>query len=81
MSAYEPKTGQICGFEIIGYRQKDGKIRLGNSNDGEMLEGFPKEIKTPYGTFQLEEIKLNDNEENQLPDEHPGKNIEWGVYV
>lgn len=80
MSIYEAKKGQIAGFEVIGYRQKDGSVQLGNPENGDILTDFPNEIKTPYGIFQLESIKSND-EEDKLPNDHPGKNIEWGIYV
>lgn len=80
MSIYEPKIGQITAIEIIGFRQINGRIKIGNSEDGELLNNFPSKIKTPYGIFQLEQIKLNGNED-KLPREHPDKNIEWGIYV
>ena len=79
MNMFEPKAGQIAGFDIIGYRQRDGKVKLGDEN-GELVNDFPEEIQTPYGVFTLETIKKND-EDNTLPEDHPGKNIEWGIYV
>jgi hypothetical protein len=29
MSAYKPKRGEIAGFEIIGYRQENGRLQFG----------------------------------------------------
>lgn len=79
MTIFKVKTGQIAGFEVIGYRQKDGTIKLGNQN-GEQLADFPEAIETPYGIFTLELIKKNDKD-NSLPPGHEGKDIEWGIYV
>jgi len=80
MNAYEPQEMQVSGIEIIGYRQRDGKIKIGDGENSELMDDFPASIKTPYGTFVLEKTTSNDPE-GKLADGHPGKMIEWGHYA
>ncbi len=67
--SYIPKPGEIAGFELIGYRQKDKSIRLGTES-GTQLQDFPNEVVVNGMTYTLEEIT-----KNSIPP------IEWGVYV
>lgn len=67
--SYLPKPGEIAGFELIGYRQKDKSIKLGNEN-GTPMQTFPDEVVVNGMTYTLEEITKN-----------PNSIIEWGVYV
>lgn len=80
MKRHHLKENEMAGFEIIGYRQKDGSLRLGDEEEGELMNDFPKSVITTYGTFSLEDVRLND-ENGNLPSDHPGKNIEWGIYA
>ncbi len=82
MTPYEPKPYEIAGVDLIGYRQPDGKIQLGSSpKNGTLLDDFPKSILVQGVVYTLEFIKKNDGEPGHLPANHPGKNIEWGIYV
>lgn len=77
MSAYQPKRGEIAGFELIGYRLPGEKIRL---ESGDIMDEFPDEVEVCGATYTLEFVKSNDPD-GKLPDDHPGKYIVWGVYV
>lgn len=78
MKEYEPKPWEVAGFEIIGYRQEDGSIRLGNDG-GTHLPDFPKEVKAFGIVYCLEDVRKNKDECDLTP-EHEGYRIEWGVY-
>jgi hypothetical protein len=75
---YSPKPWEVAGFELIGYRQEDGSIRLGNEK-GTHLPDFPKEVEAFGVVYCLEEVRKNKDEYNLSPD-HEGYRIEWGVY-
>ncbi len=74
--AYTLKRSELAGFDVIGYRQADGTIKLGSQN-GTQLDDFPDEIELNGNVFALEEVKS----QGHLPADHPGRVIEWGIYV
>ena len=76
---YEPKPGEIAGFEIIGYRQPDGTVKIPNE-DAEAVLDFPEEVRVCGATYTLEGVNKND-EDGTMPDDHGGKYIEWGLYA
>lgn len=53
----EELYGCVAGFTLCGWRQVDGRIRLGgDKNRGKIISAFPKEISTPAGIYTLEEV-------------------------
>jgi hypothetical protein len=78
--AYEPKKGEVAGFDLVGHRQADGSIILGTPPTSESIPEFPEEVKAFGAVYTLEYIKKNDPDD-KLPNEHSGKTIEWGIYV
>jgi len=74
---HEVDKDSLAGFELIGYRQADGTILLGNKVP---MNNFPKEVEILGAAYSLEDVKLND-EDDTLPADHEGKFIEWGIYV
>ena len=71
---YKPLPHEISEFVLMGYRQKDGTIKLANS----LLEDFPNEVKVCEVIYSLEKVIKNEKNE-LLPNE--GKNMEWAVYT
>ena len=78
---YQVKLSDIAGFDVLGTRLPSGKIRLGFDGQGDVLDDFPEEIELVGTTYTLEYIKKNREECNLIDPNHPGYNIEWGVYV
>ncbi len=70
------EQGDISGFDVMGYRLKDGSVNI----NGRKFDDFPKKLTLIGVTYNLEYIKKND-EDNKLPEDHGGKNIEWGIYL
>ena len=79
--AYKPKPFEIAGFELVGWRQADGDLRLGDAKRGTLVKDFPKEVHVCGATYTLEEIKRNRDDGPPLAEDHPGFFMEWGVYV
>lgn len=77
--AYQPKKFEITSLELIGYRQPDGSIRLGNPS-GTWFPSFPLEVEVEGLTYTLEDTKVNREMFDLTPD-HAGFTVEWGVYV
>jgi hypothetical protein len=70
----------LAGFDLCGTRQPDGSIKL---DGGAVYEDWPKEVELPgiNRTYTLEHVKKNLKNRKPLPDDHPGRYIEWGIYV
>lgn len=75
---HQVSAEEIAGFDLIGFRQPDGTILLG-TNEIPMSD-FPAEAEILGQVYTLENVVLNDAN-GDMPDDHPGKNIEWGQYV
>lgn len=70
---YKLNKYDVASFEIIGYRQPDGKIKLGHNESTQvLLDDFPSEVEFLGVVYTLEEKKQNS---------HSPNNIEWGIYV
>lgn len=80
MKPYRPMPREISGFELYGTRLPDGRIRIGDA-DGTIVDAFPEEVEVINTIYSLEDVKVNRLEFNITDPEHPGYNIEWGVYV
>lgn len=63
----------LAGFELVGWRRKDGKLILGateESGKGVVVDDFPeKSTIKGFNTYSLEETK------------EQGDGLEWGIYV
>jgi len=79
--AYQPKPDDLAGFDLVGFRQPDGRVYLGEEGGaGTNLPDFPAEVEMLGKVYTLEEVKKN-REMFDLDEDHPGYNIEWGIYV
>lgn len=78
---YVPKPYEVAGFELMGYRQADGSIKLGPEGKGVHLPNFPKEVAAFGVVYTLERVKRNIDLAPDLPEDHEGYSIEWGEYV
>lgn len=68
---YHPKPCEIAGFEILGYVQPDGKLRLGNEKHGTVVAEFPPEVRVCGATYTLERVKKTKR----------NPKLQWGEYV
>lgn len=69
MAAYKPKKWEVAGFDLVGRRLPDGRIRLGTGEGGTVLDDFPETAEFDGLFYALEEIKKSKND------------IEWGIYA
>ncbi|NIQ05442.1 MAG: hypothetical protein GWO20_06855 [Candidatus Korarchaeota archaeon] len=67
----EDFKGAVAGFELYGYRQKKGTIRL---DTGEILDKWPDEIEFLGSVYTLEDV-IQGNEMGS------GEKFENAVYV
>jgi hypothetical protein len=74
---YKPQKYDLAGFDLVGYRQPDGSIRLGSKV---IVSEFPPEVELIGVVYTLEEIVVNDKD-GTLSEDHPGKHLMWGIYV
>ena len=66
----------IAGFDLIGRRQEDGKLKLGKDGEGEELDDWPTEVLLCGTVWTLERVsKQTWVKPSNL------KNLEWGIYV
>ena len=73
---YIPKRGEVAGFELHGYRQPDGTIRLGSDDKyGTALPEFPGLVEVAGAEYRLEYINQNVDAKGEVRN-----NMEWGVY-
>jgi len=77
---YQVNKDHLAGFDLIGYRQPDGTILLGMEGNQHPMADFPEEAEILGNTYTLEKVRKNDPDD-KLKADHPGKNIEWGLYV
>lgn len=77
---YKAKKYDLAGFDLFGRRQSDGTIMLGIGSNPTPMDDFPKEVEVLGVVYTLEYIKKNDDPLGKLANDHPGKNIEWGIY-
>ena len=73
---YKPKPHEIAGFELMGYRLDDGKIRLGDDEQGDIVETFPERVEVCDVVYTLEYVKQHTDPSGKIL-----SNLEWGVYV
>lgn len=79
---YKPQCYEIAGVNLIGYRQADGSVVLGDQTHGTHLPDFPEDIDVEGVTYSLEYVRKNREESPDIVvPGHPGYPIEWGIYV
>ncbi len=72
------KKNELAGFDLVGWRRKDGKLALGVTDEetankmgsSQIRDNFPKQatINDDFSIYELEEVKKQ------------GDGLEWGIY-
>lgn len=85
MAAYRPQRGEIAGVDLVGYRLELGSIQLGaDRGRGPILPDFPDEVEVCGAVYTLEEKKRQERPDGMSEakwKDHPGRTLEWGIYV
>jgi hypothetical protein len=69
---YEPSPHEIAGFDLCGWKQADGTILLGSSNDpnkATRVDKFPEVVYVCGVMYTLEDTEFQEN------------GFGWGFYV
>lgn len=85
---YEPKSGEICGFDMIGTRLENGKLALGFGKNLTIVDDFPSEVMAFGNVYTLEARRLF-TADNKVKLQYMGEDLnlknlksrEDGVYV
>ena len=73
--AYQPKPGEVAGFDLFARLQDDGSLI---TTAGTVFTEFPPEVEVCGTVYTLEYVKVN-----EVPPGHPtgDPTIRWGIYV
>lgn len=81
---FEPKNGEVAGLELVGYKQADGTIRLGDYKRGKILKEFPPCVRVAGAVYTLEEVKWQADSwkpEDMKDWTEQQRTIGWGEYA
>lgn len=56
MHSFELRLGEVAGFDLGGWRQPSGVIKIDGINGHRFIDDWPKEIPFLGATYTLEEV-------------------------